>query len=929
MTCTLRSPMNILLIEDNPQTARLIQHALTESHDEYAVHTAQTLDQGMGVLSNVNVDVVILDSDFQNSLELEPLVQTQVVPADLPVILVLDGVDNNFFAAPTGLIPITGCILRRQITGARLSRMIQFFFLRAKKLRPLHQNKEKFQTIIEELPDPYYEMDFNGILTHVNKQMCQSYNELAEDLIGVPAKDRLNSDDAERMYNIFLEVFQTGVPKKITNWDAYHQDGTVFAVETSISLIRDINDHPVGFSGISRNATEKVAAQKALQKSEEKYRTILDSIEDGYFEVDLKGRFTFFNPCIAAILERTQQQLLSIDNRVYMDEENAKNIYYAFHRIYKTGEPNRSLQFEIITPHGERRYLESAVSLMNDAAGQATGFRGVVRNIGARKRVELELIQAKERAESATRTKSEFLANMSHEIRTPMNGIIGMFNLLLKTPMSDTQKEFVEIGKRSADTLLVLINDILDFSKIEAGKLEMESTDFNLRATIDDMVLLPATQAQAKGLEFIYHIEHDVPSMLKGDPGRLSQIIMNLALNGVKFTQRGEVALFVTLVQDAGAAVTLRFEVKDTGIGIARADQARLFQSFQQVDGSRARRYGGAGLGLVIARRLTELMGGRIGVESTAGHGSSFWFTAVFQKAHDEFQKGMDAPHALPDKRILIVDDNQTNLNVLAGYLKQWGCSCDQASSAAMALCLLRALAKAGVPYHLVISDMLMPVMDGAQLGQVIKDDPVLQNTLLIMLTSLGLRGDATEMKRIGFSAYLTKPVRPTQLFECLVAVLGHAQDRICKYAPQSRIEGNSKFEFKREPGTVHILLAEDNAINQKLAIHLLVGFGFNVVAVETGREALQALEKKHYDVVLMDLQMPEMDGFEATKRIRGAQATTFDPDVPIIAMTACTDPQDRTACLAAGMDGYIAKPLQPEELLRVVEEKVRGRVQQ
>ena len=662
----------------------------------------------------------------------------------------------------------------------------------------------------------------------------------------------------------------------------------------------------------------------SLQRSEEKYQSILESIEDGYYEIDLKGRFTFFNDALTRIFGYDQDAMFSLLYSDVMDPPTADRVVRSAGIILKTGKPIRALQYEIVRGDGIKRFLECSVSLLKNRRGRPLGFRGIARDITRRKQAEMALAEAKKRAEAATLAKSEFLANMSHEIRTPMNGIIGMYNLLLDTDLTPEQADFVDTGKRSADSLLSIINDILDFSKIEAGKLDLEFIDFNLRKTIGELVTLPAVQAQSKGLEFAYQIDPEVPFLLKGDPGRLRQIIMNLATNAIKFTKQGEVVLRVFVEKETKTDVILRFVIRDTGIGISVPNQMTLFNSFAQVDASTTRKYGGTGLGLAICKRLAELMGGEIGVQS-GGHrkGSLFWFTCRFEKQSQSTVQIPDIPDIIQGKRILIVDDNQTNLDILNGYLKLWGCSCDMASSAEMALSLMHAVAKASAPYDLVISDMLMPEIDGAELGRRIKADPLLRQTLMIMLTSHGMRGDASEVKRIGFSAYLTKPVRRSLLFDCMVTVLSRKEQHSETLQRSPLVTRHSLSENQAQ--TVRILLVEDNLVNQKLALALLKRFGFVADVVGNGKLALDALASTDYDLVLMDVQMPEMDGLEATRRISDGQAGKANSALPIIAMTAHAMKGDREKCLDAGMTDYVSKPIKLDTLLQTIEKQLAG----
>jgi two-component system sensor histidine kinase/response regulator len=546
------------------------------------------------------------------------------------------------------------------------------------------------------------------------------------------------------------------------------------------------------------------------------------------------------------------------------------------------------------------------------------GF-AVLTSIADRK-FSAQILQKIEIAEAASLAKSEFLANMSHEIRTPLNGIIGMTELTLETPLSEEQREYLGMVKQSADSLLTVINDILDFSKIEAGKMSLESAEFNLRETLEETIRTFSLRAGAKGLELICDIPSSIPQLVLGDTERLRQVLVNLLGNAVKFTDRGEIILQAHLQEKQDNSVHLHFTIRDTGIGVPIEKQGMIFESFVQADGSSRRKYGGTGLGLTICTRLVAMMGGRIWLESEPGQGSTFHFTAKFLIPQPSVEKRAPSGQAdLAGISVLIVDDNPTNQRILEQTVLQWGMKATVVASGWAAVAALRRAKDAGAVTAIVLMDAQMPQLDGFGTAEKIKQDPDLLATMIIMLTSGGQRGDADRCREVGISAYLTKPVRQQELRDAIVRVLGLRQEAGENQTLVTRHTLEAAHKHLR------ILLAEDNPINRELAVRTLSKRGHLVTVAENGKLAVEAFEKQAFDIVLMDVQMPEMDGFEATAAIRQKEKSTGN-HIPIIAMTAHAMKGDREKCLAAGMDAYISKPVHIEELLHVTEGLTRNR---
>ena len=651
-------------------------------------------------------------------------------------------------------------------------------------------------------------------------------------------------------------------------------------------------------------AIENAQLLAKLQESEERFCEVAAMSGEWIWEQDPSGHYTYSSAAVKDILGYTPGEILGKPYYELSVEEDREHRLAEISHIADIKE--RFFRFVNRYRHkdGHEVFTESTGAPILDRQGKLIKWRGVDHDIAWQR--------AKQAAEAASRAKSEFLANMSHEIRTPINGIIGMTELALDADPTPEQREYLTLVKDSADSLLRLINDILDFSKIEAGKLDLEPVNFKLRDSLEGMIKTLALRAHKQGLELACHIPPEVPDRLVGDTGRLFQIIVNLVGNAIKFTEQGEVLVDVAVASQTAEEIDLHVAVKDTGIGIPLDKKRLIFEAFSQADGSMTRKYGGTGLGLAISSRLVAMMGGRIWVESELGRGSAFHFTVRLGLQREAALKPSLQPVDVQDLPVLVVDDNATNRRILEELLANWGMKPIVVDSGRAALEEMQRAADAGAPIPLVLLDAMMPEMDGFALAGRIKQHPELARATIMLLSSATQHSDAARCQQLGIAAYLTKPIKQSELLNAILTVLHPSSAKTPKPAHRSLLPGNRR--------RLHILVAEDNAINQRLVVRMLEKRGHTVRVAGNGKEVLAALKSEAFDLVLMDVQMPEMNGFEATAAIRAWEQGTH---IPIIAMTAHALKGDRERCLAAGMDAYVSKPLLAPQLFEAIESMI------
>ena len=665
---------------------------------------------------------------------------------------------------------------------------------------------------------------------------------------------------------------------------------------------------------------ERRKAEQALWESEQLYAQIALNASDLLYVVHTQtGQVDWFGQ-IDGVLGYGEGEfgrtLDSWEESIHSDERSRVSI--AYEESHRSGRPFTE-EYRIAKRDGSYIYWSDRGRPIYNHKGDVIKFIGACTDITERKAKEVELTQAKEDAEAANLAKSQFLANMSHEIRTPMNGIIGMTALALDTDLNHEQRGLMNTVKESADTLLALINDILDFSKIEAGKLTLDPVDFNIRDTLEDALLTVALRAHQKGLELACHLPQDVPPGLVGDPGRLRQVILNLVGNAIKFTARGEVVVDVVLKSQNDFGVMLQFTVSDTGIGVEKDKLGIIFEAFTQADSSTTRNYGGSGLGLPISTQLVGLMGGRMWVESEPGVGSKFHFTARFEVQKTASLGAVPLQVSLTDMPALVVDDNEVNRRILDEFLRKWSMKPVLVNGADAAIAELERAASRNCSYPLVLLDAMMPEVDGFALAKKIKESPNLANAIIMMLSSADQVADAARCRELGISVYLTKPVRQSELLDAIMSALGsvRTESRSGTVLPPEPILKGSR--------SLRILLAEDNPVNQRLAVRILEKWGHSLAVAGNGRKAVEVWEKERFDLVLMDVQMPEMSGLEATAAIREREKES-GRRTPIVAMTAHAMEGDREKCLSAGMDHYVTKPIDQKKLFDAVESYASSR---
>lgn len=905
----LDSELSVLLVEDNPAEARRLSDLLAQaSRCRMRVTQVGSIGAAKRALANAATDVILLDWGLPDRYGVDGLRDLQAVTPRTPV-LMLVGWDDDEAAMGSLRAGAQDVLIKERMTTSILERTIRYAVERKQTESALRQTEEMYRSLIESLPINVFRKDTQGHFVFANQRYCDELHKQLNELVGRTDFTFFPPELAEKYRRDDQRVMRERLV--VEDIEAHHTpDGQRLHVQVMKAPATDAKGKVVGTQTMFWDVTPRVEAEEALQRSTSRFKKLFDANIIGIMLADLSGRVIEANDAYLALTGYTREDLTS--GRLRWDKltppEYRPLDLIAIESLNRTG-ICPPWEKEYIRKDGSRVPVMLGVSMLDNSTSECICF---VLDMTKQKKVEGQLLRAKEEADSASQAKSLFLANMSHEIRTPMNAIIGLTELVLDSDLTPQQRDNLTAVAESAEALLSLINHILDFSKIEAGKLELDAVEFSLRTMIAGILKTLALEAHRKRLELVGDIRADVPDRLVGDVVKLWQVLMNLLGNAIKFTESGEVVLRVHVLSRDALSLELQFDVIDTGIGIPEDRQHAIFEAFEQVHTSINRKYGGTGLGLSITSKLAHLMGGRVWLKSEPGRGSTFFVTSRVRLAASELAAAAMNPSPLDGLRVLIVDDNATSRQNLKDLLTSWRMRPTAVAGANEALTTLKCVKDEDGAFAFSLVDSQMPGVDGFDLVTTVRAEFANQAGHLLFLLSLPDR--AAEMARCdqaGLAATIAKPVNESELFDTLISLrLGSGEEVIPALPARAAVKAHV---------LLRVLLVEDSRFNQKLAVALLEKRGHQVTVAHNGREAVELFFRQPFDRVLMDVQMPEMDGLEATQSIRQSEARS-GWHVPIIAMTAQAMSGDRERCLAAGMDEYLTKPIRADHLYEVLE---------